>query len=127
MNFYHNYHDYNLYVHGALYNEFYILFNRYFLRLEFFAIWAPKHSILIFAFLIFAIPFNRKNQLFSYMSLIFICSNKMLLKRLNISSLLLFTAYININFIIMTCKQTQCEGEAKQSIIKSVIIVYACF
>ena len=37
-----------------------IPYNGYFLRLEIFAIWAPKHSILIFAFLIFVIPFNRK-------------------------------------------------------------------
>ena len=35
-------------------------YNGYFLRLEIFAIWAQKRSILIFAFLIFAIPFNRK-------------------------------------------------------------------
>ena len=38
-----------------------IPYNGYFLRLEIFAIWTPKHNILIFAFLIFAIPFNRKN------------------------------------------------------------------
>ena len=35
-------------------------YNGYFLRLEIFAIWTQKRSILIFAFLIFAIPFNRK-------------------------------------------------------------------
>ena len=35
-------------------------YNGYFLRLEIFAIWVPKRSILISAFLIFAIPFNRK-------------------------------------------------------------------
>ena len=35
-------------------------YNVYFLRLEIFAIWALKRSNLIFAFLIFAIPFNRK-------------------------------------------------------------------
>ena len=38
----------------------YIPYNGYFLWLEIFAIWAPKRSILIFAFLIFVIPFNRK-------------------------------------------------------------------
>ena len=38
-------------------------YNGYFLRLEIFAIWAPKRSILIFAFLIFAISFNRKKWL----------------------------------------------------------------
>ena len=46
-----------------------IPYNGYFLRLEIFAIWAPKRSILIFAFLIFAIPVNRKNWL---MDIIFI-------------------------------------------------------
>ena len=43
-------------------NDFDIPYNGYFLRLEIFAIWAPKRSILIFAFLIFAISFNRKND-----------------------------------------------------------------
>ena len=38
-------------------------YNGYFLRMEIFAIWAQKRSILIFAFLIFAIPFNRKKWL----------------------------------------------------------------
>ena len=43
-------------------------YNGYILRLEIFAIWAQKRSILIFAFLIFAflifaIPFNRKKWL----------------------------------------------------------------
>ena len=37
-------------------------YNGYFLRLEIFAIWALTRSIFIFAFLIFAIPFNRKNN-----------------------------------------------------------------
>ena len=41
----------------------YIPYNGYFLRLEIFAIWAPKRSLLIFAFLIFAIRFNRKKWL----------------------------------------------------------------
>ena len=40
--------------------KIHIPYNGYFLRLEIFAIWAPKCSILIFAFLIFAIPFNRE-------------------------------------------------------------------
>ena len=40
----------------------YIPYNGYILRLEIFAIWAQKRSILNFAFLIFAIPFNRKND-----------------------------------------------------------------
>ena len=45
-------------VHLVVFTD--IPYNGYFLRLEIFAIWAPKRSILIFAFLIFAIPFNRK-------------------------------------------------------------------
>ena len=40
-----------------------IPYNGYFLRLEIFAIRTPKRSILIFAFLIFAIPFNHKKWL----------------------------------------------------------------
>ena len=42
--------------------KFYIPYNGYILRLEIFVIWAQKRSILNFAFLIFAIPFNRKND-----------------------------------------------------------------
>ena len=41
----------------------FIPYNGYFLRLEIFAIWTKKRSILIVAFLIFAIPFNRKKLL----------------------------------------------------------------
>ena len=41
---------------------FLIPYNGYFLRLEIFAILVPKRSILIFAFLIFAIPVNRKKK-----------------------------------------------------------------
>ena len=36
-----------------------IPYNGYFLQLDFFAIWAPKRSILIFA-----IPFNRKKKIY---------------------------------------------------------------
>ena len=43
-----------------------IPYNGYFLRLEIFAIWAQKHNILIFAFLIFAIPFNHKKWLIDH-------------------------------------------------------------
>ena len=43
-----------------------IPYNGYFLRLEIFAILAQKSSILIFAFLIFAIPFNCKKWLLDH-------------------------------------------------------------
>ena len=63
-------------------------YNGYFLRLEIFAIWAPKRSILIFAFLIFAITFNREKWLIDrYFHTWILFSSaviKYFLKRLNI-------------------------------------------
>ena len=71
-------------------------YNGYFLRLEIFAIWAPKRSILIFAFLIFAIPFNRKKWLIDNYFHTWIWFSSAVIKYffkkgLILSSLLLFT------------------------------------
>ena len=85
-------------------SPYYIPYNGYFLRLEIFAIGAPKCSILIFALLIFAIPFNHRKWLIDnyFHTWIWFSSavKKYFLKRLKCHH----CSYLrrNIDFIVMT-------------------------
>ena len=80
-------------------SRFRLPYNGYILRLEIFAIWAQKRSILIFAFLIFAIPFNRKKWLidnYFHTWSWFSSAVKILLKRLTIVIIVVIYGIISI-------------------------------